>query len=70
MLFLSTQSSSGSASELITQDLEQRLLAAQAEQFRQTKEHFRTQEEFQQALQRKLDEQADQQMKARCVTEY
>ena len=43
--------------------LEQKLLQAQELQSRQAQEHFRTQEQFQQAIQKKLEEQAEQQLK-------
>ena len=43
--------------------LEQKLLAAQELQSRQTQDYFRTQEQFQQAIQKKLEEQAEQQLK-------
>lgn len=43
--------------------LEQKLLQAQELQSKQASEHFRTQEQFQQAIQKKLEEQAEQQLK-------
>ena len=44
------------------ENLEHKLLNAQERQMQETKEHFRTQSEFQQSIQRKLEEQAQQQM--------
>lgn len=43
--------------------LEHKLMDAQQKQLYETQEHFRTQAEFQQAIQRKLEEQTEKQMK-------
>lgn len=60
---LDTGGNTKSASNSIPlENLEHKLLNAQERQMQETKEHFRTQSEFQQSIQRKLEEQAQQQM--------
>lgn len=57
------QSPSGSDSNEALEDLQQKLIEAQERQRREASEHFRSQAEFQQEMQRRLEETAEMQMK-------
>ena len=57
------QSPTGSDSSGALQDLQQKLIEAQESQQKEAREHFKSQAEFQQEMQRSLEETAKMQMK-------
>ena len=57
------QSPAGSDSSGALEDLQQKLVEAQERQRREASEHFKSQAEFQQEMQRRLEETAEMQMK-------
>ena len=60
------RSPAGSDNSGVLHDLERKLIEAQETQRREAREHFKSQAEFQQEMQRRLEETADMQMKV-CV---
>ena len=61
------QSPAGSDSNGALEDLQQKLVEAQERQRREASEHFKSQAEFQQEMQRRLEETAEMQMKV-CIS--
>ena len=63
VLLQDKQSPVGSDSSGALQELQQKLIEAQEKQRKEASEHFKSQAEFQQEMQRRLEETAEMQMK-------